>query len=117
MTAKDREEAKRIGTAIVVEKLAACVNIIDGMNSLYFWEGTLCDEREAVLIAKTTEALLPRLVDRVKQLHSYRIPCIVAMPITGGNRDFLRWIGHETAAPDAGVRKPPAVRKSKPPRP
>lgn len=98
MTARDREEARRIGKALVTEKLAACVNICNGMNSLYFWEGKLCDEQEAVLIAKTTEPLLEKLTARVKELHSYKVPCIVALPIVGGNTDFLAWIGKETAS-------------------
>jgi periplasmic divalent cation tolerance protein len=104
ITTKDRREARRIGKALVTEKLAACVNIVDGMNSLYFWEGKFCDERETILIAKTRKVLLPCLTARVKQLHSYRVPCIAALPIIGGNRDFLQWIAGETAAP----KRPPA---------
>jgi periplasmic divalent cation tolerance protein len=96
MTTKDRKEARRIGKTLVEEKLAACVNILDGMNSFYFWEGKLCDEQEAVLIAKTMDSLLPRFVRRAKQLHSYRVPCIVAIPIIGGNRKFLSWMARET---------------------
>jgi periplasmic divalent cation tolerance protein len=104
ITTKDRREARRIGKALVTEKLAACVNILDGMNSLYFWEGKLSDERETLLIAKTRKALLPRLTARVKQLHSYKVPCIVALPITAGNRDFLQWIAGETTP----AKNPPA---------
>lgn len=111
MTTKDRKEARRIGKALVEEKLAACVNILDGMNSFYFWEGKLHDEREAVLIAKTMDSLLPRFVTRVKRLHSYSAPCIVAMPIVGGNRNFLSWIARETAAP--GIRAPKVPSRAK----
>lgn len=111
MTTKDRKEARRIGKALVEEKLAACVNILDGMNSFYFWEGKLHDEREAVLIAKTMDSLLPRFVTRVKRLHSYSAPCIVAMPIVGGNRNFLSWIARETAAP--GMRAPKVPLRAK----
>jgi periplasmic divalent cation tolerance protein len=96
ITAKDTEQARRIGKALVTEKLAACVNIFESMNSLYFWKGEFCDEREAVLIAKTRATLLSRLTKRVKELHSYEVPCIVALPIVGGNRDFLEWVGRET---------------------
>ncbi len=112
MTAKNRRQARRIGRALVAEKLAACVNILDGMSSFYFWEGKLCDEREAVLVAKTTEAILPRLVARVKQLHSYSVPCIAAMPIVGGNRDFLSWITRETALLRNRNRKVSSARES-----
>ena len=97
ITAKDRQQARAIGKTIVTEKLAACVNIIDGMNSIYFWEGKLCDDTEAVLIAKTRDTMLDRLTKRVKELHSYSVPCIVALPIVGGNREYLGWLRNETA--------------------
>ena len=88
MTAKNRREARRIGKTLVTEKLAACVNILGGMNALYFWEGKLCDVQEIALIAKTRDALLPCLVKRVKQLHSYSVPCIAAMPLVGETGTF-----------------------------
>jgi periplasmic divalent cation tolerance protein len=97
ITARDKKQAKGIGRTLVKERLAACANIFDGVNSLYFWEGRLCDDREAVLIVKTRDTLLNRLVKRVKTLHSYSVPCIVALPITGGNKDFLSWVKKETA--------------------
>lgn len=98
ITARDTKQARTIGKALLTERLAACVNIFSGMNSLYFWEGRLCDGREAALIVKTRAALLGRLVKRTKELHSYAVPCIVAWPITGGNSDFLRWVEKETQA-------------------
>jgi periplasmic divalent cation tolerance protein len=97
ITVKDKKQARRIGRALVSEKIVACVNILDGVNSLYFWEGKLCDDTEAVLVAKTTDINLERLVDRVKKLHTYLVPCIVALPIVGGNEDFLKWVKKETA--------------------
>jgi periplasmic divalent cation tolerance protein len=96
ITAKDRAQARRIGGAVVREKLAACANVIDGMESIYFWEGKLCDEKEAVVIVKTTGPRLKALVKRVKKLHSYKVPCIVALPVIDGNPDFLKWIAAET---------------------
>lgn len=108
ITAKDKKQARRIGKTIITEKLVACVNIIDGVNSLYFWEGKLCDDTEAVLVAKTADTSLDRLVERIKELHSYSVPCVVALPITGGNGDFLEWIKRETApttAPETTSRK------------
>ncbi len=98
ITADGREEAERIGRGLIEARLAACVNIIDNMTSMYWWEGRVQDGRETVLIAKTTEALLPRLVEQVKQAHGYECPCVVALPVLGGNRDFLDWIGAETEA-------------------
>lgn len=97
ITAKDKKQARQIGKALVTEKIVACVNIIDGVNSLYFWEGKFCDDTEAVLVAKTLDTNLERLVKRVKKLHTYKVPCIVALPIVGGNEGFLRWIKSETA--------------------
>lgn len=92
MTAGSLEEARRIGEVLVTEKLAACVNILDGMQSLYIWEGVLQKEHEVVMIAKTSEARVPEMVTRVKALHSYECPCIATFAIDGGNADFLHWI-------------------------
>lgn len=89
-------EARRIGTALVEERLAACANVIDGMCAIYRWEGKVETGQEAVLIAKTRADLLDALTERVKALHSYQIPCVVGIPIVGGNGDFLDWIGAET---------------------
>ena len=99
MTAGSPEEARSIGRTLVEERLAACVNILDGMNSLYWWEGAVQDEQETVLIAKTRAELLERLTERVKALHSYSCPCVVALPIEGGNPAFLQWIAEETEGP------------------
>ena len=93
MTAGSADEARRIGETLVQERLAACVNILDGMQSLYVWEGALQQDRETVLIAKTAASRLPALVERVKALHSYDCPCIVAFDIDGGHPEFLRWLG------------------------
>lgn len=92
MTTKDKTEARDIGEYIVRSKLAACVNILDHMNSMYVWQGEFQDDREAVLIAKTSEDLAEPLVEAVKARHSYDCPCIVTLPITGGNPDFIQWI-------------------------
>ena len=96
MTAGSAEEARRIGAALVDERLAACVNVIDGMTSIYRWEGAVRNDSETVLIAKTRRALVEDVVARVKALHSYRCPCVVALPIAGGNPAFLDCIGQET---------------------
>lgn len=97
MTAASAEEARLIGTALVEERLAACANVIDGVTSVYRWEGKVVCSDEAVLIAKTREELVPALTERVKALHSYTCPCVVAFPIAGGNGDFLDWIAAETS--------------------
>ncbi len=95
ITAKDKAEARKIGSGLLESKLAACVNIIDNMNSMYVWEGKIQDDTEAILIAKTTEARVPQLIEKVKTLHSYDCPCILSIPVSGGNREFLDWIANE----------------------
>jgi len=96
ITASSPEEAERIGRALVQERLAACVNLLEGMRSLYWWEGAVQEGREVVLIAKTTEARAPALIARVKALHSYTCPCVVTLPLLEGNPDFMEWIVQET---------------------
>lgn len=95
VTAPDRDEALRIGRALVEERLAACVNVLDGMKSIYWWQGAVDSADEAVLIAKTSAARLPALIEAVRSLHGYSCPCVVALPIVDGNPDFLAWIGRE----------------------
>ncbi len=96
ITATDRDEATRIGRTLVEERLAACVNVIDGMTSIYRWEGAVQQETEAVLIAKTTEINVNKLIERVKAIHSYDCPCVVSWPIAAGNAPYLKWIDDET---------------------
>jgi periplasmic divalent cation tolerance protein len=97
ITTSSPEEARRIGRQLVEERLAACVNIIPGMTSFYWWQGKIEEGSETVLIAKTRAELVEPLTERVKALHSYTVPCIIALPIVGGNRGFLQWIADETA--------------------
>lgn len=92
MTAGDIKEAEKIGKLLVEQRLAACVNIMDNMNSIYRWEGEIQNDREVVMIAKTTQACIPRLVDEVTSLHSYECPCIEVLSVTGGNAEFMKWI-------------------------
>jgi periplasmic divalent cation tolerance protein len=95
-TAGDADEARRIGRAVVEERLAACANVIDGMKSIYWWQGAVQEGNETVLILKTTEARVEALISRIKSLHSYDCPAIVALPIVAGLQGFLDWIGAET---------------------
>ena len=104
MTAADKAEAETIGKSLVESNLAACVNIVDGMQSVYRWEGEVQQAREAILIAKTTEEQLDGLKDRVVSLHSYDCPCILALPVCGGHAPFTAWIEAQAApkAPQEG---------------
>ena len=95
VTTRDKEEARAIGRHLVQSRLAACVNILDHMNSMYHWQGEFQDDQEAVLIAKTTDQRAADLIATVRRLHSYDCPCVVTLPITSGNPDFLAWIAAE----------------------
>ncbi len=92
-------EARRIGRAAVGERLAACANILPGLRSIYWWEGKVAEGRETVLVLKTRAARLDALIARVRALHSYECPAIVALPIVAGSKPYLDWIAAETAAP------------------
>ena len=96
ITASSSEEAQKIATALVEEKLVACVNIIPQIKSIYWWEGKVCQDDEVMLISKTKQSLFTTLMDRVKALHSYEVPEIIAFPISEGSREYLSWIERVT---------------------
>jgi len=96
VTTSSREEALRIGRDVVADRLAACANVLPGITSVFRWQGDVQEDRETAMILKTRSDLVERLTARVKELHSYDCPCVVALPITDGNPDFLRWIVEET---------------------
>ncbi len=92
VTVGKEEEALALGHALVQEKLAACVNIVSGVRSIYRWKGEVCDDRELLLIMKTRTSLVQALQDRVKALHSYEVPEIIAFPIDQGLPEYLDWV-------------------------
>ena len=98
VTCADREEAQTIARAMVEERLAACGNVLGGMRSVYRWQGRVEEAEEVVLILKTRAALLEPLTRRVKELHSYDCPCVAALPLAGGNPDYLQWLAEQTEA-------------------
>ncbi|MFH1898498.1 MAG: divalent-cation tolerance protein CutA [Candidatus Desantisbacteria bacterium] len=85
-------EAKELARILVGEKLAACANIIDTISSIYWWEGKIQDDKESLLILKTRNDLVDTLIARTRQIHSYAVPEIIALPIIRGNQDYLNWI-------------------------
>jgi periplasmic divalent cation tolerance protein len=95
-TCKDLRQANRIARALVKEKLAACVNILPGVASIYTWEGRIEEGKEVLLVIKSRAALSKKLAARVKALHSYSVPEVVTIPIASGNPDYLRWVREST---------------------
>ena len=96
VTAQDVAEATRMGRTLVQERLAACANVLPGMTSVYEWQGELCESAEAVLVLKTRASLAGAAAERVRALHSYDVPCVVTLPIVGGNGEFLQWVVRQT---------------------
>jgi periplasmic divalent cation tolerance protein len=89
--------AARIANTLVEERLAACVNRLSRMTSTYRWEGKVQSETEALLMIKTTAGLLERLGERIKELHPYELPEVIALPIEGGSERYLAWLGQSVA--------------------
>ncbi len=96
VTAKDHKEAKNISDKLIQDKLAACVNIIEGVRSLFWWEGKVDQANEVLLVIKTQKVLFKKLEKAVKSAHSYTVPEIIALPIVAGNQDYLKWIKDST---------------------
>jgi periplasmic divalent cation tolerance protein len=91
-TTGSREEAQKIARALVEEQLAACVNVLGPLQSIYRWQGHIDSAEEFLLIIKTMAVMLPRLQTRIRELHSYQLPEIVEVNIEGGSEAYLRWI-------------------------
>jgi periplasmic divalent cation tolerance protein len=99
VTAASKQQAGRIGRALVRAKLAACVNVLPGIRSIFRWEGKISDEREVLLIVKSRADLFNRLAAEVKRLHSYQVPEVIAFPIVYGAADYLAWVQKATRKP------------------
>jgi len=97
ITASSDDEAALLARTLVAERLIACANLVPGVQSFYWWEGQVQDDTEVLVIGKTRAGLVDQVIARVKELHSYDCPCVVALPITAGNEDYISWIEAETA--------------------
>ncbi|KUO92208.1 MAG: divalent-cation tolerance protein CutA [Thermocladium sp.] len=95
VTAPNEDEAAKMARALVEERLAACVNMTR-VRSIYRWRGKVEDEDEVLMMMKTTEPRLRDLIKRVKEIHPYEVPEVLAVPITAGNADYLQWMEDET---------------------
>ena len=98
VTAKDKEEAEKIGRALIEKKLVACCNIVEGITSLFPWEGEVQKETECLMLCKTQMRLIEKCGELVKELHSYEVPCITALPVLKYSREFADWVIGETKA-------------------
>ncbi len=92
VTVGSEDEALKIAKTIVQEKLAACVNIIPAIRSVYMWQGEVCDDKELLLLIKTPRKLFSKLMNRIKELHSYEVPEIIAVSLSEGIEDYLSWV-------------------------
>ena len=95
VTVGSPDEGDRLARALVEERLAACVNRIGAVKSVYRWQGKVEESQEELLIIKTSERLFERLKKRVEELHSYSVPEIIALPILKGNESYLQWLGEQ----------------------
>ena len=92
VTASNKEEAQKIADSLIKKKLAACVNIIDKIESVFWWEGKVSRGREVLLVIKSRKTNLNKIIKQVKAIHSYSVPEIIALPIAGGYKPYLEWI-------------------------
>jgi len=92
ITSKDKKEAEKIARGLLEAKLIACANIIDGIQSLFWWQGKIDSSKEVLLVIKTKNILFKKVSTKVKFLHSYQTPEIIALPIVHGSKDYLGWI-------------------------
>ena len=92
ITTGKAEEAENIATGLVKNGLAACVNIVPEIKSIYKWKGNICNDNECLLIVKSQKPLLKKVIKWVKKHHSYETPEIIALPIVDGSKDYLKWI-------------------------
>lgn len=102
VTTENRIEARHIGEMLVKQKLCACVNILDGMESMYWWDGKVQSDSKCVLLIKTTAAAVQAVTDAVIEHHSYDVPCVISLPLFAeeGNPEYLQWIQQSVTTPN-----------------
>ena len=96
MTTKDVTEAEKIAGELVKDGLAACVNIVNKVRSIYRWQGEICRDTEALCVIKTVKGNFPALKDKIKSMHSYTVPEVIGLPIDIGSEKYLKWLTKET---------------------
>lgn len=93
----NKEEAVAVANTLLAENLIACVNVLDGSTSIYRWQGEVQQANEAIFFAKTTALQAEKAVSRIKELHSYNVPCILVLPIEAGLPEFMEWVEGEVS--------------------
>lgn len=95
-TFPNREEAERLAGLLLEQKLISCANLIEGVRSLYRWEGKVCNDAEVIMIAKTSTDQRDAAIATLTEAHSYECPCVTSWPIVAGNEEYLKWVIEET---------------------
>ena len=97
ITAGSTEEGEKIASALIEQHAVACVNIVPSIKSLFFWGDKTAQEPEVLLIAKSRRALLDKIIEQVKTIHSYQVPEVIALPVIGGSEEYLTWVRESTS--------------------
>ena len=108
VTAPEGEPAVRLSRALVAEGLAACVNRLPGIRSVYRWQGAVHDDAETLLVIKSTRDAWPALETRIRELHPYDVPEVIALPVWAGSEPYLRWLAGSIGAPITAAAPPSA---------
>jgi len=95
VTAKDKAEAKKLALGLLENRLVSCVNLIEGMTSFYWWEGKIQQSEEAILVLKTRADKTQQINEWIKKTHSYETPCVLFVPVVGGNPNYVDWLNSE----------------------
>lgn len=101
-TCGSAEEAEAIARRLVEQKLAACVNVLPGVRSIYHWKGAVEDSAEVLLVIKSSRALFQELRAELEKIHSYEVPELIALPVVDGAEPYLAWMERELSAPRDG---------------
>ena len=103
-TAGSEQEGWKIAKELVESDLAACVNVIPGINSFFHWQGKLCREPEVILIIKTMQRKFKKIINEIKRIHSYEVPEIISLRVDGGEKNYLGWVRKMSGDGGKGVR-------------
>lgn len=99
ITCSNKKEARNIAGQLIRNKIAACVNIVSSIESFFWWQGKVDQAKEALLIVKTKKTMVSKLIKKVRSLHSYQVPEIIALPIISGHKPYLNWINDSLGKP------------------